>query len=32
MREEFAGLFSDNAESIEIAGFGVYLGKAGVER
>jgi hypothetical protein len=32
MWEEFAGLFSDNAESIEIAGFGVYLGKAGIER
>ena len=32
MWEKFADLFSDNAESIEIAGFGVYLGKAGIER
>ena len=32
MWEEFVDLFSDNAESFEVADSGVYLGKAGVER
>jgi hypothetical protein len=32
MWEEVVGLFSDNAESIELVDSGVYLGKAGVDR
>ncbi len=32
MWDELKGLFSENAESIEVADSGVFLGKAGVER
>jgi hypothetical protein len=32
MKEEVLNLFSDNAESIEVSDFGVFLGKEGVKR